>query len=258
MPERESKAIVNVERASKKGRTIQVLPTGSFQGFVSPKLDEDVCTDVVIQPIGNVPLNTGAGFQIRWWRGEAFFDGPTIPLNTRNIKEYQITARQVQVNFAMPALNQVTGQPNLEIDVNVAVGPGEGGQKSAASAMSQWLQSPVPPAAMSDQGIMTPFGFLGGRVYEGAINLYSLPPGAAQVWLLLFDIPGIGGIPANQTPVPGGRSPALSGIGSVELFNGQSPLEFGTGIVYGLSLTPDKYTAPAAGGQVTVDLYQGG
>jgi len=244
------------ERASKKGRIVEVLPVGAFTGFESPLLPEDVCTDVVIQPLGAITAGAGLTFQVRWWRGEAYFDGPTLPLTTTNIKEYQLTARKVRVNFFLPVAG--IASPNVQVDVSVSVGPGEGGQKSAASAFATWLQSPVPPAAMSDQGVMTPAGFTGGRVYEGTCNLFVMPPGAAQVWLLLFDITGIGGIPAGQAPVPGGRSPAITGIGSVALFNQQSPLEFGTGIVYGLSLEPDKYAAPAPGGEVTLDLYQGG
>ena len=243
-----------------RGRIVNVEPSNSFQGFESTKTEEECQKDVLIQCKSVPPAGCGLTFEVEFWKGEArFVLGPFL-LTTSNLKQFFLSARQVQFNFNMPLVNPSTGGANPPIQVSVSIADGAGAYKGPQGGFGQWLQSPIPPAAMSDVGQMIPTGvnFKGGSVYEGQVNLAVMPPGAAAVWLLLFDQAGAAAPAPGDTPVPGGRSSVMTGVSSTPLFSNATPLEFSNGIKYALSLSPASYVAPAAGGQVTVDVNQGG
>lgn len=259
MPElAHGKSSTSPMKSAREGRTLSLQAVGAWQGFETELDDECSARDVVIQPLDAVVTVAGILFRIVWWRGEAAFYGPSVPLTTSNIKEYQVSARKVRVEFFVPYQPGIgVSLSSAGITVNVSVTYGQGGQKGPASAFSQWVSSPNPAVALGD---LAPTGFTSGRVYEGTVNLKAMPAGAAAVWLLLFTNVAPGGLISGTTlPVPGGRSAVMTGApATVSLLNDQSPLEFDNHVTYALSTTPDVYTAPGAGGAVTVDLYLGG
>lgn len=243
----------------REGRVLKLTARGGVQGFETPDTDdgESVPRDVLIQPLSD-PNGTNAtvSFVIQWWRGEAKFSSPSLPMSSFNIKEYTVTARKVLVSFTMT--QNVLGGAATDLAVSVAVARGQGGQKGPAASFPQWLQSAAPATRTGD---LMPVGQLSARVFAGNVILKNgALGGGAALYLLLFTNVAPGALISGTTlPVPGGRSPGLLVNGQgVSLYNDQEPLEFSNNITYALSSTPDVYTAVGDGPTATVDLYAGG
>jgi hypothetical protein len=241
---------------SHQGRTVnvQAQPAGglSWQGYTSDTTDDERDLDVYVQAAGGVQPPANLVCQILWWKGEAQFRSPLMPVRTANLKPFTVSARKVQVSFQLTA--SVAFASGQTFPVSVSIAPGSGTYKGPGGSFSQWVQQPVPPGAMADHYQMTSAA---GTVFGTSVHMFAFPAANATLWLLLVD--KVGAPAAGDAPVPGGRSTAMTAAQPDAYFDSPGgALEFGNGIVAALSAQPDKYVAPGAGGQCTVDILNGG
>lgn len=225
----------------KGGRTVLVPTNGNATTGIDTGVEEESTTwTLVLQSALGVAPPAAVTAQIKYWVGDAAFFLPPVNI-AASIRKLLITGNRVTVDF----VGAVSGAGPAVVNVGIS----KGGTIQGPEAGGFWQGTGTAMAAQ--------YGFLAnlGKIFAANANVVNFN-GFATLYLLLFDT--LTAPVANQVPMPGGRSQAMTpGNPGASFDSPFMPLDVTSGGFFAsLSSTPAGLTA-AAGTAFTFDFFQG-